>query len=626
MPRRAGGERAPARPRAPGRTWTRSRWRSTTFSRLGSASPGWWRICGPSRGRPSPDARSGGRDPRPSSGRPGPRRSSSGTGPSLSPGSTRSPRWRETRPGWHRSSSTSSSTPPTPSPPVMRSTTRSASRPAPTRQAAPSSRFRTPGAASRTRSATTSSSRSSPPSRSAAAPGSACPSAAGSSPRSAVSCTSRPAWARAPPSGSSCRRRGPGGVGRTAPPEPGAAGRRAGAHPGCRRRGAGAPLIKRVLRDHDVVCMLSAGEALALIDGGERFDLILSDVVMEEMSGIDFYEALLRRIPTWRAISSSSAAAPSARGSRASSGRAERPARQADRGGPPPRDRAAPARRSAERRARGPRSGPDTFATLGAPACPGTAFALPLPPIEESRSRHAGCCTGSEAFTRRRHLHEDDTPTDAPVDEESETGKLAAVRDVEPADRAEKDRDGRGAQGRGARRRADRGWIARRWIARTGADLGADIESETPVPQGDWRPPATRTRRLHRGLRRRQAGDAAGGDASSGRADLGAGRRALAGDPGRVRGRSAQVGGRRAPAGGRGHAAHDRWLRQGARQPRAAVVPRRGRLHRGSARLPAELPGLLHPPAPADDAERRTADSRGSLVALAAGRLRTAGE
>ncbi len=55
--------------------------------------------------------------------------------------------------------------------------------------------------------------------------------------------------------------------------------------------------IKRVLRDHDVVCMLSAREALALIDGGERFDLVLSDVVMQGMSGIEFYEALRRRHP-----------------------------------------------------------------------------------------------------------------------------------------------------------------------------------------------------------------------------------------------------------------------------------------------------------------------------------------
>ena len=55
--------------------------------------------------------------------------------------------------------------------------------------------------------------------------------------------------------------------------------------------------IKRVLRHHDVVCTVSAAEALDLIDAGERFDLVLSDLVMQQMSGIDFYEALLRRHP-----------------------------------------------------------------------------------------------------------------------------------------------------------------------------------------------------------------------------------------------------------------------------------------------------------------------------------------
>jgi PAS domain S-box-containing protein len=55
--------------------------------------------------------------------------------------------------------------------------------------------------------------------------------------------------------------------------------------------------IKRVLRDHDVVCTLSAREALVLIDSGERFDLVLSDVVMQQMSGIDFYEELQGRHP-----------------------------------------------------------------------------------------------------------------------------------------------------------------------------------------------------------------------------------------------------------------------------------------------------------------------------------------
>ncbi len=55
--------------------------------------------------------------------------------------------------------------------------------------------------------------------------------------------------------------------------------------------------IRRSLRPHDVVCVLSAREALALLDAGQTFDLILSDLVMQQMTGIDFYEALLRNHP-----------------------------------------------------------------------------------------------------------------------------------------------------------------------------------------------------------------------------------------------------------------------------------------------------------------------------------------
>ena len=55
--------------------------------------------------------------------------------------------------------------------------------------------------------------------------------------------------------------------------------------------------IRRSLRHHDVVCVLSAREGLALIDAGQKFDLILSDLVMQQMTGIEFYEALRRKHP-----------------------------------------------------------------------------------------------------------------------------------------------------------------------------------------------------------------------------------------------------------------------------------------------------------------------------------------
>jgi CheY-like chemotaxis protein len=38
-------------------------------------------------------------------------------------------------------------------------------------------------------------------------------------------------------------------------------------------------------------------KALALLDAGKPFDLIVSDVMMPEMSGIDFYEVLRSRYP-----------------------------------------------------------------------------------------------------------------------------------------------------------------------------------------------------------------------------------------------------------------------------------------------------------------------------------------
>ena len=58
--------------------------------------------------------------------------------------------------------------------------------------------------------------------------------------------------------------------------------------------------IQRILEDedHHVVGTQSAMDALAMIERGDRFDLILSDLMMPMMTGHEFYETLLARNPT----------------------------------------------------------------------------------------------------------------------------------------------------------------------------------------------------------------------------------------------------------------------------------------------------------------------------------------
>jgi two-component system cell cycle sensor histidine kinase/response regulator CckA len=55
--------------------------------------------------------------------------------------------------------------------------------------------------------------------------------------------------------------------------------------------------LGRVLRDHKVTVVTAAQKALDLIASGTRFDVILSDLMMPEMSGMDFYAELARRFP-----------------------------------------------------------------------------------------------------------------------------------------------------------------------------------------------------------------------------------------------------------------------------------------------------------------------------------------
>ena len=56
--------------------------------------------------------------------------------------------------------------------------------------------------------------------------------------------------------------------------------------------------VKRILsKEHDVVALVSAAEALALCAGGEKFDLILCDLMMPDMTGMDLYHELSRVAP-----------------------------------------------------------------------------------------------------------------------------------------------------------------------------------------------------------------------------------------------------------------------------------------------------------------------------------------
>jgi PAS domain S-box-containing protein len=51
--------------------------------------------------------------------------------------------------------------------------------------------------------------------------------------------------------------------------------------------------VRRILsHEHDVLAMVSAEEALAVCVGGEKFDLILCDLMMPDMTGMDFHREL----------------------------------------------------------------------------------------------------------------------------------------------------------------------------------------------------------------------------------------------------------------------------------------------------------------------------------------------
>ncbi|HLL52022.1 MAG TPA: PAS domain S-box protein, partial [Myxococcaceae bacterium] len=56
-------------------------------------------------------------------------------------------------------------------------------------------------------------------------------------------------------------------------------------------------LQRSLATDHEVVTVNRAQDALAMLVGGRRFDVILCDVMMPEMTGMDLHTALLQQVP-----------------------------------------------------------------------------------------------------------------------------------------------------------------------------------------------------------------------------------------------------------------------------------------------------------------------------------------
>jgi two-component system cell cycle sensor histidine kinase/response regulator CckA len=55
--------------------------------------------------------------------------------------------------------------------------------------------------------------------------------------------------------------------------------------------------MRRVLETHEVVAAASGRQALEILRQGESFDLIFSDMMMPDMTGMEFYEVLLQTFP-----------------------------------------------------------------------------------------------------------------------------------------------------------------------------------------------------------------------------------------------------------------------------------------------------------------------------------------
>jgi CheY-like chemotaxis protein len=54
-------------------------------------------------------------------------------------------------------------------------------------------------------------------------------------------------------------------------------------------------VIRRVLKDHEVTAVTTAREALELLESGKSYQIIFSDLMMPEMSGMEFFKEVTRR-------------------------------------------------------------------------------------------------------------------------------------------------------------------------------------------------------------------------------------------------------------------------------------------------------------------------------------------
>ena len=59
----------------------------------------------------------------------------------------------------------------------------------------------------------------------------------------------------------------------------------------------GKAVVRTLTRDHEVELCMRANEALARLAGGARYDVILCDLMMPEMTGMEFYDEILRLLP-----------------------------------------------------------------------------------------------------------------------------------------------------------------------------------------------------------------------------------------------------------------------------------------------------------------------------------------